>query len=86
MQHLTGTPDVDILRIIAELIDLLLRLDRRDRDHLPFALDQHMADQIILVQPLQDDHDGTGALVVQAGVKAACECHLRDCSSAPAPA
>ena len=66
MQHLAGTPEIDIIRIITQLIGTLLRLDRWNGNHLPIIPGQHVTDQIILMKPLHDDHDRAGPLVIEA--------------------
>ena len=38
--------------------------DGRKAEHLPLLLRENMADQIVLVQPLHDDDDGSSLLVV----------------------
>src|SRR5207248_7776110 len=43
--------------------------DRRKAQDLPTLLREHMADEIVLVQPLHDDDDGAMALVVEPAVK-----------------
>ena len=49
---------------------LLVRFgDGRKADHLPGLLLEHVADQIVLVQPLHDQHDRAMALVVQPAVE-----------------
>src|SRR3984893_19222550 len=39
--------------------------DRREAYHLPRLLPEHMADEVVLVQPLHDDDDGAAAFFVE---------------------
>jgi len=48
---------------------LVLLGDRRQTDDLPVLLRQHVANQIVLVQPVHDQHDRTLLLVVQPAVE-----------------
>ncbi len=47
--------------------------DRRDTHDLPRFLGQHLADEIVLVQPVHDQDDGARLLVVEAAVKGVVE-------------
>ena len=47
--------------------------DRRDTHDLPRFLGQHVADEIVLVQPVHDQDDGARLLVVEAAVKGVVE-------------
>jgi len=38
--------------------------DRREAHNLPWLLAEHVADEVVLVQPLHDDDDGATAFVV----------------------
>jgi len=48
---------------------LVILGDRRKADDLPVLLRQHVADQIVLVQPVHDQHDRSLLLVIQAAVE-----------------
>jgi hypothetical protein len=50
-------------------VQLVLVGNRREPHDLPILLRQHVAHQIILVQPVHDQHDGAGKLVVEAAVE-----------------
>jgi hypothetical protein len=51
-------------------VSITLRLgDRRKAEDLPILLRQHVADQIVLVQPVHDQDDGARLLVVEARVE-----------------
>ncbi len=43
--------------------------DCREAHHLPRLLLEHVADQVVLVQPLHDDDDGSPAFVVEPAVE-----------------
>jgi hypothetical protein len=43
--------------------------DRRKAQDLPQLLREHVADEVVLVQPLHDDDDGAVALVIEPAVK-----------------
>src|SRR5207253_3520071 len=43
--------------------------DRREAHHLPWLLPEHVADQVVLVQPLHDDDDAPEAFVVETAVE-----------------
>jgi hypothetical protein len=43
--------------------------DRRKSHHLPVLLHQHMAGEVVFVQPVHDQHDGTSRLVVEPAVE-----------------
>ena len=49
----------------------------RQRDQLPILLRQHVARQVVLVQPVHDQHDRTGTLVVEAAVERMVEPFVR---------
>jgi hypothetical protein len=42
--------------------------DCRKGDDVPWLLSEHMANEIVLVEPLQDDDNGAGTLVVEPTV------------------
>jgi hypothetical protein len=42
--------------------------DCRKAHNLPPLLREHLADEIVFVQPLHDQHDGPAALVVEPAV------------------
>ena len=69
MQHLAGPAMVDVARLGPQRVLPFLGLDRRDGDDLPVLLAEHVAEQVVGVQPLHDDHDRAGRLVVQPGVQ-----------------
>jgi len=50
-------------------VQLVVLGDRREAHHLPRLLRQYMAGEVILVQPVHDQHDGTGELVVEPAVE-----------------
>ena len=50
-------------------VRLVLLGDRRAAHDLPIFLGQHVADQIILMQPVHDQHDRTFLLVVEPAVE-----------------
>ena len=52
---------------------LVMTGDRRKADDLPVFLRQHMADQIVLVQPVHDQHDRPLLPVVEATVEGVVE-------------
>ena len=52
-----------------DLVHLLGFGDRRKAHHLPRLLPEHVADEVVLVQPLHDDDDGPRALVVEPAVE-----------------
>jgi hypothetical protein len=43
--------------------------DRRKADHFPLLLREHVADEVVLVQALHDDHDCAAPLVVEPTVQ-----------------
>src|SRR6516162_4225121 len=43
--------------------------DRWKSAHLPWLLGEHMADEVVLVQPLHDNHDRAGAFVIEPAVQ-----------------
>ena len=52
---------------------LVLLGDRREAHDLPILLGQHMADEVILVQPVHDQDNRTRPLVVQPAVEGVVE-------------
>ena len=50
-------------------VQLVVLGDRREAHHLPRLLRQYMAGEVILVQPVHDQHDRTLLLVVQSTVE-----------------
>src|SRR5271166_1532152 len=50
-------------------VGFVLLGDRREAHDLPIFLGQHVADEIVLVQPVHDQDDGTLLLVVQSAVE-----------------
>ena len=70
MQRFTapaGEPSRSPDRLV--LVHLVGFGDRRKAHDLPRLLGEHMANEIILVQPLHDDDDGAVALVVEPAVE-----------------
>jgi len=47
--------------------------DGRERGDLPSFLFEDMADEIVFVQALHDDHDRATGLVIEAGIERAVE-------------
>ena len=54
-------------------VPLVLFGDRRKAHHLPILLRQHVTDQIVLVQPVHDQHDRPTLPVVEARVEGVVE-------------
>jgi len=52
-----------------DAVDLVGFGDRRKAEDLPRLLCENVADEVVLVQPLHDDHDSAVALVVEAAVE-----------------
>jgi hypothetical protein len=65
-----------------DLVHLIGFGDRRKAHDLPRLLGEHMADEVVLVQPLHDDDDGTTALVVEPAVEVWTNHSLQSCRSA----
>ena len=74
VQRLARPPD-EALRSPdrVDLVHLVGFGDRREAHHLPRLLLEHVADQIVLVQPLHDDDDGSPAFVVEPAVEGVIE-------------
>jgi hypothetical protein len=51
-----------------DLVHFVLFGDCRKGDDVPWLLSEHMANEIVLVEPLQDDDNGAGTLVVEPTV------------------
>jgi len=50
-------------------VQFVLLGDRRQMHDLPILLRQHMAGEVVLVQPVHDQHDRPRELVVEPAVK-----------------
>jgi hypothetical protein len=70
VQHL-AVPPGEVLRPRdrRDLVDLVGFGDRRKGHDLPRLLPEHVADEVVLVQPLHDDDDAAAALVVEPAVE-----------------
>jgi hypothetical protein len=70
VQHLARLPG-EALRppYRHDLVDLVGFGDRPKGHDLPRLLPEHVADKVVLVQPLHDDDDGAAALVVKPAVE-----------------
>jgi len=52
---------------VAQGMDRVLGGDGGEGDDLPVAALQHVADEVVLVQPLHDDHHRPAGLVIETG-------------------
>ncbi|HEY9211763.1 MAG TPA: hypothetical protein VIQ29_02790 [Ancylobacter sp.] len=67
IQRLSDPAHINVPRVKTEGVSERLRGDGGERHNLPILLLHYMADQIILMQALHDDHDGTRLLVIEPG-------------------